>query len=453
MDMKSVEYVEQLSAYQFENIEKLIMLFKKGDEDVRVAVLNRISDEFSPDKFINHYYPVKEVTEIFLESLDSNSENELTEALCCLPEINADLARDSALKLLIHPSECVREEALCILGYVGKDEDEFLLDRYINFDENEILSIASFISLLRLGHNKYYSMCENIISKASEETLCELLTGLCTQVEQYDFSNIIPMFEKRVLVNDSEELELEINDFKFYIEKFVRKAEIVTLDLGNQTGVERLLSFFEHQDKDVRFAAISRFGAGLKPRKNLMASKPPSEYVFNHIKDMINDTDDEIRSEVLSILGDWKRNQDIEFIVQSIEDDSELVRIDAIYALGDVGDESALKYIDNYLNSQRSTLEKIRYFNTCLRLGKDEHFEEWLSFLSNSNAVIRENIAGSVWNIVTPARVLQLRKALEQAKKKEPYVFVYDEINDVLSKLSSYNEKRIKDGIKGVTDN
>jgi len=438
--MKSVEHVEQLSANQFESIEKLIVLFKKGNEDVRVAVLNRISDEFSPDKFISHYYPIKEVIEIFLVSLNSDSEDEQTEALCCLPEINADLARESALNLLTHSSECVREEALCILGYVGKDEEELLLHKYINFDDNEVLSIAAFISLLRLGYKKYYYMCENIIKAASEEVLCELLTGLCSQVEQYDFNNIIPLLEKRVLDYDSEKLASELEDFKFYIEKFVRKTEIIALDLGNNTDVERLLSFFEHQDKDVRFAAVSRFGAGVKPKKNLMNSKPPSESVFDYIKKMINDTDDEIRSEVLSILGDWKRNQDIEFIVQNIEDNSELVRIDAMYALGDVGDKIALKYIDNYLNNQRSTLEKVRYFNTLLRLDKGEYFEEWLSFLSNNNALIRENIAGSIWSIVTPDRVLQLIKVLEQAKKKESYVFVYNEINDALSKLSSYNE-------------
>jgi HEAT repeat protein len=446
MSQKSFEHIKQLSPDIFENIALLLKLYEEGESPIRIAVLNKFSDDFSSDKFVSRFYPLNQIISIFDKSLNSDIEEELTEALCCIPEINLNLARKYALKLVHHQSKSVCEEALSILGYTGHKADETLLNSYLNSDIDESLSIAAYLSLLRLELTCYYQKCEEMILFVSDDGLCELLTGFCTLVELYDFSNILPMLNRRIEKNTNETLELEFRDLRSAIEINCIKNEIHSLNTTKGSDIKRLFFLFDHPDKNVRFYALSHFGAGLKPNKNVMPIEPPDMVVFDKIKSMINDSDDAVRSEVLSILGDWQRSEDILFICQNLNDESELVRIDAMHALGDIGNTVALNYIDDYLNEKKSALEKVRYLNTCIRLGLADYFDEWLSYIGDSNSLVRENIVGNIWNVITIERTPLLVQKLKSSIEEEPYLLVFNEMKTTLRHIEKITLAHNKQG-------
>jgi HEAT repeat protein len=191
-----------------------------------------------------------------------------------------------------------------------------------------------------------------------------------------------------------------------------------------------------NSDEDIRFRALTNIGSGSKPNKKTMPNKPPQQ-VFDKVVALIDDGDDEVRAEAISVLGDWEYANSIDLISKHLHDNSELVRLDAIYALGEIGGEKAVEQLNLLVHEDCSEIEKTRLYQALIRCGYDEFFDLWLKGLESSDALVRANVAGGVWSIWSNELNTTLESKLKNARNNETHISVLNEIDDALDWLKS----------------
>ncbi|KZN68234.1 hypothetical protein N473_07355 [Pseudoalteromonas luteoviolacea CPMOR-1] len=165
-----------------------------------------------------------------------------------------------------------------------------------------------------------------------------------------------------------------------------------------------------------------------------MPIKPPQQ-VFDKVVTLVED--EEVRSEAIRVLGDWEYINSIELIAKHLNDHSELVRLDAIYALGEIRGNDALELLEQISMEQCSEVEKVRLYQSLIRCGRSELIEKWLYFLNSSDALVRANVAGRTWSVCDSNSHAVINSALEVARNKETHIFVVNEIDDALDWLKS----------------
>lgn len=419
-----------LCPHKFDNLETLLSLYECNDLRVRLAVLDKISSDFNPERFVQKSYPLNSVVDLFIRAVTSVDIDEITEGLSGLTYIDKKLARVHSLNMLAHSDLAIREEAICCLGYVGEDADKKLLMSLLDGETNELLVVNALASLLRLGQSELIGKIEEITSTIGDKSLISLLECLYTLADRYDFTAIIPYLRARVQSSYIPEFQAELEDFQLNVTKYKLFAELEGLNPTNQVDLERILSFFNNTDASVRFKALSLLGAGAKPNKKDL---PEIRYPFlNHIKMLVTDVCEDVRAEAISILGDRKDFSSVFLIGECLVDESELVRLDALYSLGDIGGKGAFTQLSAFNYEKGSDLEKVRYLQTRVRLGDSSYFSTWLEFLNHENGLVRANVAGGVWSLWKVEWNMLLKKKLNEAIQIEPFVYVFDEIKDAL---------------------
>lgn len=439
----TADEISDLSPEVYRNLIDLLGNFESKELKIRLAILEKISTDFLPERFQSEYYPVQPVKAVFVKALESDNVDEVTEALSGLTYIDQSLARTYSRKLLKHPDLRVEEESVDCLGYVGDSDDINTLYNILTTEGNDVLKASAYASLLRLGEASLFAKVEDIIDAVNDEALKNLLEAFCTLVDRYDFSNILNKLVERVASSGSPLLGAELDDLKNIIDRDRSLNKLDDLDPWNKDDMDLILSFFDHGNIDVRFKALNLFGADSKPNKRVLPRQMPNKYVLEKIKELIHDSSDEVRSEVLSILGDWKDSESILLIGECLNDDSELVRLDAIYALGEIGEKEALDELKRFKFREGSDLEKVRYLQARIRLGDESFFEEWLSYLYHDDAMVRANVAGGIWSIWKMKWNSQIEKHIQDVLRNEPFVYVYNELNDALEFIST---RRIEGG-------
>ncbi|MBF7075001.1 HEAT repeat domain-containing protein [Glaciecola sp. MH2013] len=429
-----------LCPHKFDNLETLLSLYECNDLRVRLAVLDKISSDFNPERFVQKSYPFNSVIDLFKRAVTSVDVDEITEGLSGLTYIDKKLARVHSLNMLAHSDLAIREEAVCCLGYIGEDVDKKLLMSLLDGDTNELLVVNALASLLRLGQTELISKIEVIASTFGEKPLISLLECLYTLADHYDFTPIIPYLRARVQSSYNSELLVELEDFELNVTRNKLFAELEGLNPSNQVDLERILSFFNNTDASVRFRALGLLGTGAKPNKKDL---PDIQYPFlNHIKMLVTDECEDVRAEAICILGDRKDISSVFLIGECLVDKSELVRLDALYALGEIGDEGSLAQLNAYNYEKGSDLEKVRYLQARIRLGDSSYFGTWLEFLNHENGLVRANVAGGVWSLWKVEWNMLLKKKLNEAIQIEPFVYVFNEIKDALDFIEAKSTKR-----------
>ena len=428
--------IRDLSSNLYDNLITVIEHCSANDLEIRLAALEKLADDFPPSTFFSKYYPTNEVFELFRKAIKSDVSEEVCEAISAVTEIDNAFARDLCIQNINHQDLEVREEAICCLGYVGTENDSETLISLMENESCDLLKVAAFNSLLRLGHDELLSMDKISLSQLSIEACVSILENLCTLTDRYDLSKTFQSISSRIANMSCEEINDELTDLKYRIDKEAILNEIETIFSSDKIDWNRAIELMESSDSDVRFRALTNIGSGSKPTKKTMPSKPPQQ-VFDKIKSLVNDEDDEVRAEAISVLGDWECVESISLIAKHLHDSSELVRLDAIYALGEIQGDEVVEQLNQVDIEKCSEVEKTRLYQAHMRCGREEFLEKWLKCLKSNDALVRANVAGGVWSVWSSNAHNAIKSELEIARDKETHIFVLNEIDDALDWLKS----------------
>jgi len=433
----SPDDIEELSDNHFENLSKLIALCSTENTSVRIAALKKLADDFPTAKFVPEHYPLKEIIRVFCNSVDSDDNEEVVEAIAGLTEIDASVARQVCIDNLDHSNIEVREEAICCLGYVGVERDNLVLTNILENETIDLLCIAAFNSLLRLGSSELLTLGLINFSQLSDKAWVSFIENLCTLTSRYDLQSVYAQIEKQVCSLNSEEVRREFFDFEQSIRKEKYLKRISALTSEEEPDWLEVVGLMEDPDSDIRFSAINLLGAGSKPNKKPLPSSRPPQFVFDKVKKLMEDEDEQVRAEAICVLGDWKDFTCLGQIGNCLFDESELVRLDAIYTLGEIRGKEALKHLELFDFNKSSEIERTRYYQAMIRLGCYKYFDKWLKYLRSADALVRANVAGGVWSVWSPSFHDKLKSAIDTARNRETFQYVLDEINDALEFLIS----------------
>jgi HEAT repeat protein len=428
--------IKELSNNFFENLGVVIAHCKEEDLETRLAALEKLADDFAPSAFVAKYYPLEEVFDLYRQATESNTCDEVVEAIAAVTEIDSSFARKICIENRGHQDVDIREEAICCLGYVGIASDSKLLTELIENESNDILKVAAFNSLLRLGHDELLTMDKIDLSQLSIQACVSVLENLCTLTERFDLAKAYQLISKSLISLNNEAIRDELTDLKYRIDKQATMNEIKAIFSGDNIDWKIIIELMESSDSDIRFRALTSIGSGSKPKKKALLNKPPQQ-VFDKVVALADDEDEEVRAEAISVLGDWEYNKSIDLISKCLHDDSELVRLDAIYALGEIQGNAALEQLEQLSMEKCSEVEKVRLYQSLIRCGRCELLEKWLYFLKSNDALVRANVAGGVWSVFNSNSNAIINTALEVARNKETHIFVLNEIDDALDWLKS----------------
>jgi len=430
--------IMELSNNYFDNLAIVIEHCSASDLEIRLTALEKLADEFPPSMFVSKYYPRDEVFNLYRNAIKSDSHDEVTEAFAAVTEIDCSLAREMCLRNLNHRNTEVREEVICCLGYVGVESDSELLTSLMENESNELLKVAAFNSLVRLGHDELLNTDKINLSKLNIDACVSILENLCSLTDRYDLAKTYRTIFNLIGNLNNDAINEELFDLKLRIDKEAIFNVIQAIFSHYKIDWEKVIELLENSDSDIRFKALNNIGSGSKPNKKAMPSKPPKQ-VFDKIVLLVEDNDDEVRAEAISVLGDWEYIESIDLIAEHLHDESELVRLDAIYALGEIGGKKALQYLNELNIKEYSEVEKARLYQAFIRCGRKEFFETWIKCLKSNDALVRANVAGGVWSIWNSDFHTTLESELAIAKDKETHKYVLDEIDDSLNWLISKN--------------
>ncbi|TMS83083.1 HEAT repeat domain-containing protein [Pseudoalteromonas sp. S554] len=432
----SPQEIRDLSSNLYENLGTVIEHCSANDLKIRLAALEKLADDFPPSTFISKYYPRNEVFELFRNAIKSDVNEEVCEALSAVTEIDNAFARDLCIQNIYHHDLDIREEAVCCLGYVATENDSKTLSSFMENESCDLIKVAAFNSLLRLGHDELLLLDRIDPSQLSIEACVSVLENLCTLTDRYDLSKAFQSISSRIANLGCKEINDELYDLKYRIDKEVVLNEIETIFSSDKVDWKRVIELMKNSDCDIRFRALSGIGSGSKPFKKTMPQKPPQQ-VFDKVVALAGDEDEEVRAEAISVLGDWEYIKSIDLISKHLHDDSELVRLDAIYALGEIQGHDALEKLEQLSMEQCSEVEKVRLYQSLIRCGRRELLEKWLYFLKSNDALVRANVAGGTWSVCNSDSNAVINSALEVARNKETHIFVLNEIDDALDWLRS----------------
>jgi HEAT repeat protein len=418
----------QLNPEVYENLWIIVDAAKSSLREYQVSLLEKIGRDFPPEFILKKRYPLEEIKQIFNLAICSEDENTIITALCWFPIVDVNEGRLAAQKHIEHSNQNVRAEAICALGWCGNKKDIALLKKLSQRGLIPLLKVEIFISLLRLGYEKALGPCIDLLETTSEREMINLVSGLSTLLGQYDFSSMHSKLENLAGEANSAELREEISDFFLLTNREVANGVISILDGSDIEHQKKLLPFFSHNDKFIRYFALSKLGGGDYPNKNKMPKTTPASRIFKSILCLTRDNNEEVRAEAVSVLGDWKRIEDIECCASMLSDTEEIVRVNSLYALGEIGNVKALPYLFSFEKKITSPLERVRFCQACIRLGERSFFAEWLSFLAHEDATIRSNIAGGVWSIIQPEWQSSILEALEKAMAIETHNNTYQDL-------------------------
>ena len=429
--------IKELSNNFFKNLRTVIYHCTVDDLETRLAALEKLADDFSPSEFVAKYYPQEKVFNIYRKATKSNDCDEVVEAISAATNIDCSLAREICINNLEHPDVKIREEAICCLGYVGDDRDSKVLTSILENERNDILKSSAFNSLIRLGYKELLTFDRLDLSQLSVQGLISIIENLYTLVEQYDLQESFQFISNIVADLENEELNNELLDLKRRINKDVIFREIDRIFSHEKIDWQKVIVLMSNADKDIRFKALANIGSGTKPYKRALPNKPP-QLVFDKVVSLVDeDEDDEVRAEGISVLGDWEYRESIELISRHLHDDSELVRLDAIYALGEIQGNEVVEQLQKLNIATCSDIEKVRLYQSLIRCGHLDLLDKWLRFLKSEDALVRANVAGGVWSVWNTTYHLAIEFELEIAKDKETHIYVLNEIDDALDWLKS----------------
>lgn len=90
--------IKELSNNFFENLGVVIAHCKEEDLETRLAALEKLADDFAPSAFVAKYYPLEEVFDLYRQATESNTCDEVVEAIAAVTEIDSSFARKICIK-------------------------------------------------------------------------------------------------------------------------------------------------------------------------------------------------------------------------------------------------------------------------------------------------------------------------------------------------------------------
>ena len=434
-DKLSLSYLKGLNSDNYENFLEILDADLSISLEWRILLFEKIGHCFLPTFFVPHKYPLEKVINLFSKVYSSNNETEIITALSFFSYIDLKIARELALRLLDHSNVEVRAEAICSLGYCQDKDDVNLLWKLLNLEGNNLILSEIYVSLLRLGDLNIIQKFDDFLNIKDEKAISEFIVGLTTLIDNHNFLSLVPRLKMIEKTCKLKVLKDDISDFFLFQNRKDIKLLIEKLTITNELDVKELLNYFSHQDAFVRFIAIEKFGGGDYPNKNILPKNPPNKMVFEEIRKLYSDDNADVRAEVLSVLSDWKKSEDVGIFINSLNDEAEIVRICGIYAFGEVGNVSLLPSLLDQKNKIRTSLEKVRFYQACIRLGQGEYFNDWLCFLEDNEEMVRLNVVGGVWSIINEKNRDELISKLKKRLLIETHLNVFNEIERVLNQF------------------
>lgn len=216
---------------------------------------------------------------------------------------------------------------------------------------------------------------------------------------------------------------------RYHYECIVKKSMIETLGLFEDLrAVEPIITILRDRnpDKSIRITAIE----ALRLLKSNLAIQPLIEILQNNETELISSA-----SWALINLG----KEAVEPLIRILQHDDSDVQMFVANTLGKIGDKKAIQPLYNLFKNQTSTSHELLYTlgsggfpPIASALAELQAIDELIASLNNPNAIVRQQAAWALGNIIDLRVVPQLIKTLEDRDKE-----VQEEARESLVKLSS----------------
>jgi len=188
--------------------------------------------------------------------------------------------------------------------------------------------------------------------------------------------------------------------------------EIYSLTANHHQTIARLLELSDDDDWFVRNLALERLGE--------FGGVHHFTESLNRLRQGMSDPNELVRSTCILLLGDWKDQESLDQIVELLTDDSGIVRIAAAEAVGDMGDSSKTKLLEELLPQIDDDNERVFFYYGLYLLGQEKWLTPILESLTADYYRTRCAAANLLISCVTEENRNRILEHLKQALAREP---------------------------------
>jgi HEAT repeat protein len=166
---------------------------------------------------------------------------------------------------------------------------------------------------------------------------------------------------------------------------------------------------------------------------------------FTEVIRLLNDKNEIIRADAVQTLFFLSKEKSLKYLIEKLDDKHRFVRSAAATFIGEVGDKSAIKDLENALCRERSNTAKVGILEGLYLLGQRKRLHELLLLLKSKKYQVRCAVVETVkYLILEDADRKYVITKFETALKNEPTIAVQSSIKAALKQLKEEPWRNIK---------
>ncbi len=205
--------------------------------------------------------------------------------------------------------------------------------------------------------------------------------------------------------------------------------EIYSLVDNSSQTILRLLELSTDEDWFVREQAIEKIGE--------FGGKYHFEESIRRIRAGIFDEEKLVRSTCILVLGDWQDIESLDKIVELLMDDDCIVRIAAAEAVGWMGDVSKVEILESLLETIEEDNELVFFYFALLLLGQEKWMAQILDLLNSDCYRTRCATANSLIDLATEQNKSAILESLKQALAREETIAARSTIENAIKVIET----------------